>query len=464
MAVKMRNMMVMAVALVLAAPMVRAETLTDALIAAYRNSHLLEQNRAVLRAADEDVATAVSALRPALNFVASSTYSDNETTRRNAFGQASGRTFVSSFDTTLQLTAQLTVFDSGRNRLGIEIAKESVLATREALIRVEQDVLLEAVTAYVDVRLAQDVVALRQSNMRLIEQERQAAKDRFEVGEITRTDVAIAEAQLAASESGLASAQGDLTVARERYRAAVGAYPGKLAPLPPMPKTAKSVEEAMAVALQRHPNVLQAQRQVRVAELNIELARAAMRPEITLEAQASTDDSGFQRSAVGLSGTQTLYTGGRLSALVRQAMANRDQARGQLLQTSLILGQNVGNAWSSVEVAEANIVSSISQIESAQIAYDGVREEATLGARTTLDVLDQEQELLNARNTKLQAEAQRYVGVYTVLSTMGLLTVEHLKLGIPTYDPAAYYNAVKKAPAVSSRGKKLDAILEKIGK
>lgn len=431
-----------------------AETLADALAAAYKNSKLLDQNEALLRAADEDVAQAVARLRPVVNFVAeaNSTDFDPDTPTND------------EFTTTLTLAMQWTLLDFGRNRLGVEIAKESVLATREALKDLEANVLLSAVSAYVDVRLQAEIVALRQSNVRLITQELQAAQDRFDVGEVTRTDVAIAEARLAAAQSGLAAAQGDFKVARERYKAVVGDYPGNLAGLPPLPKTARSMEEARMIALRGHPDILQAQRQVTVARLGVEATKAEMRPTVTLEGGLTESvDSDVQRSSVGLSFNQTLYAGGALHSAHRAALAQKEAAEAALLQTTTTVGENVGNAWTALEVAAASIQAGTLQVQAAQTAFDGVREEATLGARTTLDVLNAEQELLDARATKLQAEAQRYVGVYSLLSSMGLLSVEHLNLGVPTYDPALYYNAVKNAPITSPQGKKLQRILDKIG-
>jgi len=333
-----------------------------------------------------------------------------------------------------------------------------VLATREALIALEQDVLLTAVSAYIDVRLAQNIVALRQNNVRLITQELDAARDRFEVGEVTRTDVAIAEAALAAARSGMTEAQGDLMIARESYKAATGAYPGDLAPPPAPPATARSLEEARAVALRSHPEIRQAQRQVAVAELNVARGKAAMRPSLTGRASLSTRDGGNDSRSLSLSLSQTIYAGGEISAVYRQALANRDAQRASLQQTGVTVAQNVGNAWSNVEVARVSIIANDEQVRASRAAYEGV-----LGARTTLDVLDAEQELLDAQFSRASAEATRYVGTYQVLSSMGLLTVEHLKLGIPTYDPAAYYNAVKNAPATSAQGKKLDRVLKAIG-
>ena len=438
----------------LSAPALQAETLADALASSYRNSKLLDQNEALLRAADEDVAQAVSRLRPVVSFVASA---QNSNTTPDIAGS-------DTLQSTFTLAAQWTLFDFGRNRLGVEIAKETVLATREALKGLEAQVLLSAVSAFVDVRLQAEIVALRQSNVRLIGQELRAAQDRFDVGEVTRTDVAIAEARLAAARSGLAAAQGDFQVARERYRAVTGAYPGNLAGLPPLPKTARSLDEARMIALRGHPGILQAQRQVTVAQLGVEATKAAMRPTINLDAGISQGlDQDVRRDSLTMSFNQTLYAGGALSSAHRQALANKEAAEANLLQTTITVGENVGNAWSGLQVAAASIQAGSLQVQAAQTAFDGVREEATLGARTTLDVLNAEQELLDARATKLQAEAQRYVGVYNLLATMGLLSVEHLNLGVPVYDPALYYNAVKNAPVTSVQGKKLQRILDKIG-
>lgn len=441
----------------LAGPGARAETLADALIAAYKNSHLLDQNRAVLRAADEDVAIAVSTLRPVVAYSLQAGWS-----RADVIGEF-GRTVVEGLSASLTLSADMTLIDFGRRQLGIQIARETVLATRQALIQVEQNVLLAAVQAYVDVRLAQEVVALRQSNLRLITQELRASQDRFDVGEITRTDVSIAEARLAASRASLASAEGQLMIAREAYKAATGAYPGNLAPLPRAPALPRTMEEAQGVARATHPLIRQSQHLVTVAELQVDAAKAERAPTIGAGVTLRTDDNDLQSSSLGLSMNQTLYAGGRLSALQRKALAGKDSARAGLQQTAVGVIESVGVAWANLAVAAASIEASDLQIRAAQAAFDGVREEAAAGTRTTLDVLDAEQELLDARNARLQAEAQRYVAVYQVLATMGLLTVDHLQLGIPTYDPEAYYGAVEKAPSHSAQGRKLDRILEKIG-
>ena len=442
---------------VASSPMAGAQSLTDALIAAYRNSNLLEQNRAVLRAADEDVAVAVSSLRPVVAYTAQTAWSKVDVATAAGTIQAEG------LSASLELSAQITVFDFGRNRLGIEIAKASVLATRQALISVEQQVLLAAVQAYVDVSLSQQVVVLRQNNLRLITEELRAAEARFEVGENTRTDVAIAEARLAGSNAELASANGRLLVAREFYKAATGGYPGRLSELPNLPALPRSLEEAQEVARNTSPAIRQAQQLVTISDLQVSLAEAARLPTIGAGASIERDDRGLDRQIVGITMNQTLYAGGLLSALQRQAIAGKDNARANLQQTAVLVMQNVGVAWANLNVSFAAIEATEQQITAAQTAFDGVRQEAEVGARTTLDVLDAEQELLDANNARLEAVAQRYLGVYQVLASMGLLTVDHLQLGIPTYDPEAYFGAVKNAPAHSVQGKKLDRILKKIG-
>jgi len=452
-----RNLVLTASLIVGAVLPVRAETLADALIAAYRNSNLLEQNQAILRAADEDVAQAVASLRPVVAFIADGQFGYSQTLLDSGISVSNDGLFAN-----YSVTAQMTLFDFGRTQLAIEAAKEIVLATREALIAIEQQVLLAAVSAFVDVRLQQEIVSLRENNVRVITEQLRAAQDRFEVGEITRTDVAQAEARLAEARANLVVAQGDLAIARESYRAATGNYPGVLSAPPAPPRTAATLDAARSVALRTHPSIRQAQREVKAAELNVARARANMKPTIAAQAQLSVDQDNLQENGVGINFNQTIYSGGALSSALRQAMANRDASFAGLKQRGVEVAEAVGIVWSNLDVADASIAATEQQISAAQIAFDGVREEASLGARTTLDVLDAEQDLLDARASRLSAVAQRYIAIYQLLASMGLLTVDHLALGIPTYDPAAYYNAVRRAPT-SIQGRKLDRIMKSIG-
>lgn len=439
----------------------RAESLADTMVAAYRHSALIEQNRAVLRAADEDVAASVAALRPVVEWVA-----------RQSASRTEGGTTVRS--TSLSLGAQLTLYDFGRSQLAIDGAKEQVLATRQALVGVEQDILLAATVAYFDVREAIQQVGLQENSVDVLSSERQAAQDRFDVGEITVTDVALADAQLAATRAALAAANGQLEIAREAYLAVTGRQPGRLDAPPPLPNLPATLDEARQIAQRTHPAIGQSQRQAAAAEIGVAAAAAERNPTlsgtasvgVTRAPEASLGGRYGSRnsSSVGLELSQTLYSGGRLSAAHRRAMAQRDQARSALLNTARQISQQVGETWANIAVARAQITAINQQISAAQQAYDGVREEALLGARTTLDVLDAEQSLLEARADRISAESNLQLAHYQLLAAMGLLTVENLQLGIPTYDPSQYYNAVRDAPATSKQGESLERVLRAIGR
>ena len=442
-----------------------SESLADALIAAYRNSHLLEQNQAVLRAADEDVATAVGSLLPVVSFVSKlgrveTNYAEGRTPSFASDG------FSTSGSSSLQ--ASLTLLDFGRGKTTVALKNELVLASQAALVNVEQQVLFDAVQAYVNVALQADLVATQGSNVNLISQDLQATQDRFEVGEVTKTDVSLAQAQLASAKAQLAAAQGNYTVAKERYNAAIGHYPDQLSSLPRTPITVRSLDEARAIALRTHPAITQSAHQAKAADLGVDLAKAQMSPTVglstTLSEAYTTDGLTSTVTSLGLELNQTLYAGGQLSSGLRKAIAQQGQARAGQLQTGVNVTEAVGNAWSNILVANASIAATEEQIGAAQAAYDGVKQEAELGSRTTLDVLDSQQDLLSAKAAHLQAQANLSVSQYGLLAAMGLLTADQLKLGIPTFDPAAYLNAVKKAPATSSRGAKLDKILKTLGK
>lgn len=433
------------------APAASAETLADALTHAYDHSGLIDQNRALLRAADEDVAQAVSATLPIINW----SISANSTNPRPP-----GDDLISA---TARISGELTLYDAGQNQFAIDAQKEIVLGTRQALRDVEQQVLLRAVEAYMNVRRDAEFVALRQNNVRLITEELRAAQDRFDVGEVTRTDVSLAEARLASARSLLAASEGSLARSREEYRTAVGRFPGQLQPVSAAP-VSQGIADAKAYAVRNHPNILEAQHAVTAAELNIRRAEAAMRPSVSLNAQIGIDDEFDDSAQVGVTVGGPIYQGGRLSSQVRQFMARRDAARAGLHITRHNLEQSVGNAFAILEVARVSRQASEEEIRAATVAFQGVREEATLGARTTLDVLEAEQDLFDARANSISAQADEVIASYAVLSATGLLTAEHLRLPVQQYDPTAYYNLVKDAPAVrSAQGQALDRVLQAIG-
>lgn len=450
----------------------RAETLADALASAYVNSGLLEQNRALLRAADEDVAQSVANLRPIIEWTADVTREFSRAgsqagtqTGVNGLTRNSGETSAN-----LGIVGSLLLYDFGRRDFLTEAAKETVLATREVLRGVEQDVLLTAVQAYMDVIRNREFVLLRRNNLRLLEEELRAASDRFEVGEVTRTDVAQAEAAVALAQSGLATAEGDFERAVEEFREAVGRAPGDLRTPGDLPQPRSDVAAAKAAAVRRHPAVLEAQRNVTVAELNMQAAAAAKLPTLNLTGRLGTTndlaDSEFSRSgSVGLELRGSIYEGGRLTSLERQAQAQRDQRLAQLQLAGLQVKQDVGNAFANLRAARARREANREAVRAARVAFEGTREEVKLGARTTLDVLDAEQELLDAEANLISANADVVIAAYAVLASMGNLTVRDLNLGVQTYDPAVYYDLVKTAPVpISPEGKKLDRVLRALGK
>lgn len=431
----------------------QAETLSETLTSAYNNSGLLDQNRALLRAADEDLAQAVASTLPIIGW----TFNVNNTRPNNIPG-------ADLLQASASLTASLTLYDGGGNRLGVEAQKETILSTRQALRGVEQDVLFRAVQAYMNVRRDGEFVSLRQNNVRLLTEEFRAAQDRFDVGEVTRTDVALAEARLASARSQLAGAQGSLTQSIEEFRAAVGRAPNNLRPVSPAP-VSRAVRDAKGFAVQNHPDILQGQHAVSAAELNIQQAEAALRPNISLQGSVTTNGDGDESRNIGIQASGPIYSGGRLASQVRQVMSNRDATRASLLLSTQGIEQEVGNAYSFLLVARASRTASNEQIRAAQVAFDGVREEATLGSRTTLDVLNAEQELLDARANLISAQADEVIASYSVLSSMGLLTADHLQLPVQQYDPSIYYNLAKQAPAtVSEQGQALDRVLRALNK
>ena len=289
-----------------------------------------DQNRALLRAADEDVASAAATLKPILRWSASLT--QNFGSIRNSSSPVS----IDNDDLTaaVSLAAELVLYDFGSRQFRVESAKETVLATREALLDIEQQILLRAVSAYMGVIEASEFVALRENNVRLLTQEQRAAQDRFEVGEVTRTDVSLAEAQLAQARSGLAAARGDLVSAIEEYRNVVGRAPGRLTQPPSLPAVREDVNAAKAVAVRNHPSMRAAQHQVAAADMLVKATEADMRPSVNLTGRLSLTENlnanEFNRGgSIGLEAGQTIYQGGALSATNRQAKGTRGCAAWQ---------------------------------------------------------------------------------------------------------------------------------------
>ncbi len=437
-----------------------ADNLTDAFIGAYNTSGLLEQNRALLRAADEDVAIAVSALRPIINWTVRVSQDYTRTTTSGIVVRNEPSTFFTG------LTLAQLIYDGGFSILGKQSAQEIVLSTRQSLIDVEQAILFRAANAYLNVVLQEETVQIQVNDVDVSAEELRASRDRFEVGEVTRTDVALSEAQLASSQADLAVARGNLSTAQAEYVNAVGKLPGATAGQPSLPSLPRSESEAISFARRNHPAILAAQHEVRALDLQVQQQRANLGPNVTLNADAGItesydNDDDTENASVSLNFNQPIYAGGRLAASVRRAMATRDASRANLLNVQKDITQGVSEAYANFQAASASLRASTEQVRASQVAFDGIREEATLGARTTLDVLNAQQDLLDAQLNEVASRTERSRAAYQLLQAQGLLTAERLGLAVQIYDPTLYYNLVKKAPAqVSKQSKDLDRVLK----
>ena len=432
-----------------------AESLKDVLADVYEGSPSLQQTRASLRSTDEGVVSARARLLPSVGFSGkvSGSFSDG------SLGNSE------SGSSTLGISASMPLYDLS-SQIGVDVAEEAVVGARHDLASAEQTALAQAIEAYMQVRQADEIVLLRENNLRVIQEELRAAQDRFEVGEITRTDVALAEAALAQSQSALAQARGDKSRALEGFRGAVGRDPKGLSAPGVLPVVPDTVVAAKAIAARGHPDLLAAQSAVRRAELQLAQAEATSRATVSLSGslgftESLSSDTYSNSANFELSATKPIYQGGTLDGAVRQAAAGRDAARAVLNLTKLGVDQQIGAAYARLNVARANLEASDLQINAAQIAFDGVREEATLGARTTLDVLNAEQNLLDARANRVIANTELVVSSYSVLAAIGQLSAVKLKLKVDHYDPDHNYSAVTSA---SSRGFQLDKVLGKLGK
>ncbi len=445
-----------------------SETLTDALIKAYQTSPLLDSNRASLRAIDENVAQARAGRRPQVS----------------AFAQGQADTDVQEFpfDNTLSagLQATLLLFDNGQSKAAMESARYGVAAGRASLVNVEQEVLFDAVTAYMDVIQALEFVRIAENDVRVLGEQVDATNNRFEVGEVTRTDVSQTEARLAASRGRLVDARGNLEVARQAYLAAVGTLPGALSPPPDIPQLPATIPEAEQIGVRQNPAIVAARFAERGAVSDFDRARAAsglsVQGSVAMQYQGqkvtqrqTLFGEGIERrsyqgsvaATVSLNAEVPLYSGGANSSLIRQAQQILEQRKFEVQDAGRQVIEQVNNAWTQLEIAQALIIANRQQVEAAQIAFEGVSEEARLGARSTLDVLDADQERLQAEAEVVRSERDEYVAAYAVLRAMGLLTVEHLNLGIESYNPDVYFTQVQRAPVGGYDTSAVDRIRER---
>lgn len=436
-----------------------ADTLTDALRLAYETNPTLILNRAALRATDETVALARSGRRPQLSLQASAAAANSP-----AFAGTATETYSAS------LNASLTLLDGGRSRDAVEAAKLAVQAARASLQNIEQSVMLSAAQAFLTVRRDQQIVALARNNVDVLKQQVQAAEDRLAVGAATRTDVAQTKARLAAAQAVLAANRGALAIGAENYIAVVGTAPVNLAYPPRLPDIPGSLASAEEIALRSHPLMVASHLSEQVAAIDLRRARNARRPTLSAGASVTYTESYIagvnltagDSSRLSLTLNQPIYGGGALSAAVRQAGAVLERRMAETSNTRSQVRQQVAASWFQLQIARASISANRLQIEASQFAFEGISEEAKLGAGTVLDTLNAKQEVLTAQNSLITAMHDERVAAYGLLAAMGLLSPENLDLGIELYDSTENFNRVQNAPiSTFGAGKVLDNIADR---
>jgi outer membrane protein len=425
-------------------------TLAEALAATYANQPVLQAERAKLRATDENVPAALSGWRPTVQFSGSGGYGAGES---RAYSFPTGHFLNAPTDRmigTAALQAQETLYNGGKTQANINRAKNQVMAERATLIAQEQTSFTNAANAYVGVISAQQTLDLNRNNEAVLAKQLQATNDRFRVGEITRTDVAQAEAALAGATAQRQTSEGQLETARGTFQQIVGILPPPdLVPPQPLALGLKTETDAIAMAATNNPTVISALLNDAAAKDQIDIAVAALLPTVTLQGQVfqqnnasswSTQLNGYQVTA---NLAVPLYQGGSEYAAVRQARQQEQTTQRQVDDARRTAVQNAVQAWETLVAARAAADSTRSAIRANEIALEGVEREAIVGSRTTLDVLNAQQQLLNSRTSLVTNLAQLVNASYAVAAAVGRLTARDMHLPVPLYDETAYYNAVR---------------------
>ncbi|MBV1697992.1 MAG: TolC family outer membrane protein [Hyphomicrobiales bacterium] len=434
----------------------RADTLEWALVQAYQNNPSLNAQRAALRATDENVPQALSGYRPKLSVTANGGY--NYTNSTSAFPLTTGGPintiqFAQQFlSRGVGATGSYTLFNGWQTANKTRQAESQVDAMRETLRVTEQQVLLDAATAYMNLLRDQAILDLNRRNVEVLTEQLKQTRDRFNVGEVTRTDVAQAESRLAAGRSALLGAQSNYVTSQANYRRVIGVDAGRLAPGTPVDRLSpRTLPRAIAEGQAQSPSVLAAAYGVDVAALAVKVSEGALYPSLTLTASVTQGTNPafetLQQTAASAVAALTvpIYQGGAEYSTIRQSKetlgqqrlnldVNRDQARATVVQS-----------WGQLDAAKAQIEATTAQVNAAEIALNGVREEARVGQRTTLDVLNAQQELVNARSALVTAQHDRVVASFTLLAAVGGLSMPHLGLNVDIYDPMVHYQQVRDA-------------------
>jgi len=429
---------------VFAAPSASAETLREALAAAYKFNPRLDAERARLRATDEEVPRAKSGYRPSITGSADVSYQRTET--KPSVGGA-----VETHPKGYGVTATQPIFSGLRTLNSVRAAEATVRAGREGLRIVEQSVLLEAVTAYMDVVRDQAIVRLRENNVNVLTRELRATQDRFSVGEVTRTDVAQAEARRAASVSALDLARANLKTSRATYERVIGHPPSGLEePRAQDRRLPTQLNEAVSIGSKESPNVVAALYLEQAARHTVDIIWGELLPTVQLEAdytkrfdQSATVDESEATSVTGRL-VVPFYEGGEVRARIRQAKHTHVSRLQEVEQVRTENQALVVSTWSVLLASRAQLESDQVQVTASRTALTGVREEERVGQRTLLDVLNAEQELLNAEVQLATTRRNLVVASYNVLSSVGRLTAQDIAVTAEVYDPEVHYHEVRR--------------------
>lgn len=428
------------------------ETLREALVKTYGTNPTIMAQRAQVRSLDQDVNIARAAGRPQV----SATGGINQDLLSTNTQGSNGRDFSLGGDISLPL------FAGGRVRNSVRAANVRVEAGRADLRATEGDIFTESVAAYMDVIRDRSIVALNESQVRVLGTNLQATRDRFEVGDLTRTDVAQSEARLALARSGLATVQGRLETSEENFTRVVGDVPGDLQPPPPLPPLPATADQAVEIALANNADLSAIAARARAAGFDVASVRAERLPTVSavsstryFNALGTADESAgvpngtlpnsTTSTGIGLSMRLPLYQGGAAGARVRRAQAFRTQLLEQSIGVERAVVANARAAFAVYRAALDAIESNTIAVAANQLALEGVRAEQTVGTRNVLDVLNAEQELLNSNVLLVTARRDAYVAGFQLLNAMGRAEAEDLGLEDgPLYDPTVNYNRVSR--------------------
>lgn len=421
---------------------VRAQTLEEALIQTYQTNPTLSAARAQLRATNERVPQALSGWRPLIEATGSAGKAIDDDVRPNPGSE--GRSPASA-----DLTITQPLYRGGRTVAGTERAENEVLAQRSRLAITEQDVLLSAVTAYADVWRDQSVLQLNLNNEQVLTRQLEATRDRFDVGELTRTDVAQSESRLSSAIADRIGAQGNLSSSRATFENVIGFFPGELEQ-PPVPQRLPESQQAIVdLAESANPAVLASSFDELAALRSVREVAGELLPSVELQGSVGYQHERTSRTSEGSSAEVLavvrvpLYQQGSVSSRVREAKQVASQRRLQVREAIRQARDDAISAWESLQTARAQIAALQESVRANAIALEGVRQENAVGARTILDVLDAEQELLDAQVGLVSAQRDEVVAAYSVLSAIGRMTAADLGLGTEIYDPEADYREVR---------------------